>query len=214
MAAYDKISATYFTLIRLPFRTRFGLCYLLLLPAAILLERNAVIFTNKITQQLHNKQPSQNVLTAGDLAAYNKIFAACFTLVRLLVWTRFGLYFLLPKPACLLLKSILTRLKKIVREKNGHNKPTYSKIRNMKHETLQTKTQFKPCRVWFSIKLVKIANLDFYCSLKMGRQPVIWPPTMKYLPLTSRFSDCFSGRGQASAAYNYYSQLAYYSKTF
>ena len=32
----------------------------------------------------------------------------------------------------------------------------------------------------------------------MGWQLTIWPPTMKYLPLTSHFSDCFSGRGLAS----------------
>ena len=68
--------------------------------------------------------------------------------------------------------------------------------------------------IWFSIKLAKIANLEFYYSLKMGWQLTIWLPTMKYLPLTSHFSDCFSGRGLASAAYNYYSQLVYYSKTF
>ena len=55
--------------------------------------------------------------------------------------------------------------------------------------------------IWFSIKLAKIANLEFYCSLKMGWQPAIWPPTMKYLLLTSHFSDCLSGRGLASAAY-------------
>ena len=48
----------------------------------------------------------------------------------------------------------------------------------------------------------------------MGWRPAIWPPTMKYLLLTSHFSDCFSGRGLASVAYNYYSQLVYYSKTF
>ena len=48
----------------------------------------------------------------------------------------------------------------------------------------------------------------------MGWQLAIWPPTMKYLPLTSHFSDCFSRRGLASTAYNYYSQLVYYSKTF
>ena len=68
--------------------------------------------------------------------------------------------------------------------------------------------------IWFSIKLAKIANLEFYCSLKMGWQPTIWLATMKYLPLTSHFSDCFSGRGLAPAAYNYYSQLVNYSKTF
>ena len=93
---------------------------------------------------------------------------------------------------------------KNVQEENGHNKPTYCKIRNIK-VTFQTKTEYKPCRVWFSIKLVKIANLEFYCSLKMGWQPAIWPPTMKYLPPTSHFSDCFSGGGSASAAYKYYS---------
>ena len=71
-------------------------------------------------------------------------------------------------------------------KKNGHNEQTYCKIRNIK-ETLQTKTQYKP---------------------------QIWPPTMKYLLLTSHFSDCFSGRGVVSAAYNYCSQLAHYSKTF
>ena len=54
--------------------------------------------------------------------------------------------------------------------------------------------------IWFSIKLAKTANLEFYCSLKMGWQLRIWPPTMKYLPLTSHFSDYFSGRGLASAA--------------
>ena len=68
--------------------------------------------------------------------------------------------------------------------------------------------------IWFSIKLAKTANLEFYCSLKMGWQLRIWPPTMKYLLLTSHFSDYFSGRGLASATYNYYSQLVYYSKTF
>ena len=68
--------------------------------------------------------------------------------------------------------------------------------------------------IWFSIKLAKIANLEFYCSLKMGWWPAIWLPTMKYLPLTSHFSDCLTGRGLASAAYNYYSQFVYYSKTF
>ena len=56
-----------------------------------------------------------------------------------------------------------------------------------------------------------MANLEFYYSLKMGWRPAIWPPTTEYLPLTSV---CFSGRGLASAAYNYYSQLVYYSKTF
>ena len=80
--------------------------------------------------------------------------------------------------------------------------------------TLQTNTEYKPCRVWLSITLVKIANVEFNCSFKMGWQPAIWLPTMKYLPLTSHLSDCFSGRGLASAAYNYYSQLVYYSKTF
>ena len=35
---------------------------------------------------------------------------------------------------------------------------------------------------------------------------------MKYLLLTSHFSDCFSRRGLASCAYNYYSQLVYYTK--
>ena len=101
---------------------------------------------------------------------------------------------------------------KNVREKNGHNKPTYCKIRNK--VTLQTKTEHKPLQGLVLIKLVKIANLEFYCSLKMGWRPAIWPPTMKYLLLTSHFSDCFSGRGLASVAYNYYSQLVYYSKTF
>ena len=72
------------------------------------------------------------MLAAGDLAAYNKISTAYFTLVRLLVWTKFFLYFLLLSPACLLLKNILTGLKKNVGEKNGHNKPTYCKIRNIK----------------------------------------------------------------------------------
>ena len=81
-------------------------------------------------------------------------------------------------------------------------------------EKLQIKTEYKPCRIWLSIKLVKIANLEFYCSLKMDWQPVIWPPTMKYLALTPHFSGCFSRRGLASTAYNYYSQLVYYSKTF
>ena len=68
--------------------------------------------------------------------------------------------------------------------------------------------------IWFSIKLAKIANLEFYCSLKMGWWPAIWLLTMKYLLLTSHFSDCLSGKGLASAAYNYYSQFVYYSKTF
>ena len=99
------------------------------------------------------------------------------------------------------------------RTENGQNKPTYGKIRNIK-VILQTKKEYKPCRVWFSIELVKIAVQEFYCSLKMGWRPAIWPPTIKYLPLTSHFSDCFSGRGLASAAYNYYSQLVYHSKTF
>ena len=132
-----------------------------------LLERNAVIFNNKITQQLNNKWPRQNVPATGDLAAYHKISAANFTLFRLLVWTRFDLYILLPQPACLLPKNILTGLKKMFEKKNGHNERTCCKIRNIK-ETLQTKTQYKPCRVQLSIKLVKIENLDFYCSLKFG----------------------------------------------
>ena len=57
------------------------------------------------------------MLVAGDLAVHNKISAAYFTLVRLLVWTRFGLYLLLLKPACLLLINILTRLKKMFERK-------------------------------------------------------------------------------------------------
>ena len=47
------------------------------------------------------------MLVTGDLAVYNKIS------VRLLVWTRFALYLLFLWPACLLLKKILTRLKKM-----------------------------------------------------------------------------------------------------
>ena len=81
-----------------------------------LVERNAVIFNYKITQQLSNKQPSQNVLSATDIAVYNKVSAAYFTLVRLLVQMRFGLYFLLLQLACILLKNILTGLKKYLRE--------------------------------------------------------------------------------------------------
>ena len=46
------------------------------------------------------------------------------------------------------------------------------------------------------------------------KQPAIWLPKMEYFPLTSHFSDCFSRRNFASTAYNYYSQLTYYSKTF
>ena len=86
-------------------------CYILHIISSKLLERNAVIFNNKITQQLNNKQPSQNVPVARDLAIYNKIS------VRLLVWMRFGLYLLLLQPACLLCKNILTRLKKMFEKK-------------------------------------------------------------------------------------------------
>ena len=108
----------------------------------------------------------------------------------------------------------MTGLKKMFERKMTVTiKPTSCKIRNIKL-LLQTKTEFKSCRVWLSIKLVQIANLEFYCSLKMGWQLAIWPPTLKYLPLTSHFSDCFSGRRLASVDYNYYSQLVYYAKTF
>ena len=49
----------------------------------------------------------------------------------------------------------------------NNNKPTYCKIRNIK-VTLQINTEYKPCRIWLSIKLVKIADLEFNYSLKMG----------------------------------------------
>ena len=51
--------------------------------------------------------------------------------------------------------------------KNGYKKPTYRKIRNIK-VTLQTNTEYKPYRIWLSIKLVKIANLQVNYLLKMG----------------------------------------------
>ena len=44
-------------------------------------------------------------------------------------------------------------------------------------------------------------------------QPTIWPPTTKYLLLTSHLSAFSSGRGSGSAAYCY-RQLAFHSKTF
>ena len=47
---------------------------------------------------------------ANNLATYNEIFAAYFTLVRLLLRTRFGLCCLLLWPACLPLKKISTGL--------------------------------------------------------------------------------------------------------
>ena len=40
-------------------------------------------------------------------------------------------------------------------------------------------------------------------------QPTIWPPTTKYLPLTSHLSDFHLGRGSASATF-YYCQRQYY----
>ena len=74
---------------------------------------------------------------------------------------------------------------------------------------------------------------SYFSPVKMCRQPAIWPPTTKYLPLTSHLSDLYSGQGcfellfiiagtnkmaskwfvAASASDAYcYSQLAYCSK--
>ena len=63
-------------------------------------ELNVIVTTRYCTTEENNNylktsqvgdQPSQNVLAAGHLAAYNEISAAYFTLVRLVLKTRLPL---------------------------------------------------------------------------------------------------------------------------
>ena len=64
----------------------------------------------KGTYMLHTTSPVKMCLSQHYLAAYNKISAAYFTLVRLLFRTRFGLCCLVLSPACLPFKNISSEL--------------------------------------------------------------------------------------------------------